>query len=102
LCASYHPFIIVKVAAVRRHKFRDAQCAGTTFIHGGTLTCRRMKVTVKASPPSGGIDSGMPNAPGCFPSWWRAHLCAHVRKMDDDAAGLFFIVIEKNRFVKVK
>ena len=32
------------LAAVRRHKFRYAQCAWITFIHGGTLTRGRMKV----------------------------------------------------------
>ncbi len=34
----------MKVHRRRRFKFRDAQCAGTTFIHSGALTRGRMKV----------------------------------------------------------
>jgi len=31
-----------KSATDRRHKFRYAECAWTTFIHGGALTCGRL------------------------------------------------------------
>ncbi len=34
-------------------------------------------ITMKVSPPSGGIDSGMSNAPDYFPSWWCDHSWAH-------------------------